>query len=80
MSVGAGARLLSLDCPRADGVPWLYAALSLIKYFWWGGGEKEGCGARAPHVIGVEFGWRLLKSVEGPHFVVRVGVEPPRPS
>lgn len=37
-----------LDSPRADAVPWLYAALSLIKYFWWGGGEQEGCGAGPP--------------------------------
>lgn len=33
-----------------------------------------------PHVIGVEFGWRLLKCGEGPHFVVCVGEEPPTPS
>lgn len=30
-----------------------------------------------PHVIGVEFGWRLLKCVKGHNFVVWVGMEPP---
>lgn len=33
-----------LDCLS----PWLYAALSLIKYFQQGGAEKEGCGVRLP--------------------------------
>lgn len=44
---------------------------------WW---RERGWWSRAPQVIGVEFGWRLLKSAEGPHFVVGVGVEPLRPS
>lgn len=66
-----------LDYPRADGVLWLYAALSLIKYFQPGGGEKEGCGTKPPHVIGVEFGGGLLKCFEGTHFVVWGGSRAP---
>lgn len=34
----------------------------------------------APHVIGVEFGWRLLKYVEGSHFVVWGGNGAPQDS
>lgn len=33
---------------------------------------------QVPHVIGVEFGWRLLKCVEGPHFVVWGGNGAPK--
>lgn len=76
MSSGAGARLPS-GPPKADAVLWRQAALSLIKYFWWGGGEEEGCPGR-PRVIGVESGWRLLKCVEGLHFVVWGGNGAPR--
>lgn len=33
---------------------------------------------QAPHVIGVEFGWRLLEYAEGPHFVVWGGNGAPK--
>lgn len=39
--------------------------------------ERRRAVGSAPHVIGVEFGWRLLKCVEGSHFVAWVGTEPP---
>ena len=32
--------------------------------------ERRRAVEQVPHVIGVEFGWGLLKCVEGPHFVV----------
>lgn len=68
MLAGAGASLLSgLSLSR-----WRLVALCcplINKVFlvgWW----REG---PLPHVIGVEFGWRLLNCVEGPNFVVWSG-------
>lgn len=40
--------------------------------------REGGAVCSAPHVIGVEFGWRLLKCVEGSHFVVWGGNGAPR--